>query len=612
MVLIPSGTNTGKVFSQKPTNGDGDFDFTRSTAATRVNADGNIEKQTGNYILYSQQIDNGYWDKYQMSVTANQATAPDGTTTADLIDDGTASSLHAIEENETIGFGGSVTASIHAKYVDTQYLVLAIYDTGYKSVAFDIQNGTIGNKTFSFLIPTIEDLGNGWYRCAVTYAENTRSNPFYAFGLRDDNVAAFYTSAGSNRQAYVWGAQLEDGLVARDYIETTTAAVEGGITDNVPRLDYTDSSCPALLLEPLRTNGIAYSEYFDSYWADDGQYDNITITHNATASPEGLQNATKIVGNNTSNAPQSAYIGKPSVVASQPYVSSVFAKAGEYDYIVLVIGSYNAGFWASFNLDTGVVDTAPTAADTTASIEDYGNGWYRCMIYTTNTGGAEGIYITPSVDGTNTTQYTNTTNGVYIYGAQVEAGSYATSYIPTYGTSVTRNADKVDGQENASLFNDSEGVLYVEFSALSDTRDNEFRFLISDGSNAQRIQIGLQTNNNLYANSIVGGGSQAVINHTLPNPSSNHKIAFKYKANDFALYVDGVIVGTDINGTTPTGLDIFDFYRTANNNNLVEANVRKTLYFPTALSNTDLEILTGTYYESYSAMAAALNYTVYE
>ena len=143
LVLIPSGTKTSKVYSQKPTNGDGDFDFTRSTAATRIAANGNIEKQTGNYILYSQQIDNGYWNKYQMSVTANQATAPDGTATADLIDDGTASAIHAIEENETIGFGGSVTASIHAKYVDTQYLVLALYDTSYKVVVFDIQNGTI-------------------------------------------------------------------------------------------------------------------------------------------------------------------------------------------------------------------------------------------------------------------------------------------------------------------------------------------------------------------------------------------------------------------------------------------------------------------------------------
>ena len=289
LVLIPSGTKTSKVYSQKPVNGDGDFTFSRSTAATRVNADGNIEKQTGNYILYSQQIDNSYWNKYSMSVTANQAAAPDGTTTADLIDDGTGTGTHAIEENETIGYGGAVTISIHAKYVDTQYLVLAVYDTSYKVVVFDIQNGTIGNKSLSSLIATIEDLGSGWYRCAVTHPTNTRNNPFYAFGLRDDNVAALYTSAGSNRQAYVWGAQMEDGLVARDYIETTTAAVEGGITDNVPRLDYTDSSCPALLLEPQRTNVLTHSEYFGGW----GQINTLN-TANALISPEGVQNLSLI------------------------------------------------------------------------------------------------------------------------------------------------------------------------------------------------------------------------------------------------------------------------------------------------------------------------------
>ena len=67
--------------------------------------------------------------------------------------------------------------------------------------------------------------------------------------------------SGTSGYIYIQDAQLEQGLVARDYIETTTAAVEGGITDNVPRLDYTDSSCPALLLEPQRTNLVPNSEY---------------------------------------------------------------------------------------------------------------------------------------------------------------------------------------------------------------------------------------------------------------------------------------------------------------------------------------------------------------
>ena len=90
---------------------------------------------------------------------------------------------------------------------------------------------------------------------------------------------------------YLQDAQLEQGLVARDYIETTTTAVEGGITDNVPRLDYTDSSCPALLLEPQRTNLVTQSEYFgDSYWTKSR-----ASFVNGFTSPEGLSNSYKLV-----------------------------------------------------------------------------------------------------------------------------------------------------------------------------------------------------------------------------------------------------------------------------------------------------------------------------
>ena len=190
------------------------------------------------------------------------------------------------------------------------------------------------------------------------------------------------------------------------------------------------------------------------------------------------------------------------------------------------------------------------------------------------------------------------TSGAYIYGFQIEdngAGggtSYHTSYIPTYGSAVTRNVEKVDGQENASSYNDSEGVLFVEFSALSATRDNEFRFMISDGSNEERIQIGLQTDGDLYASVIKNNSAQASFDYTLPNPTQTHKVAIKYKANDCALWVDGVERGTDINATMPSGLDVFDFYRTPNNNNYVEANVNQVLYFPATLTDTELADLT--------------------
>jgi hypothetical protein len=461
LVLIPSGTKTGKVYSQKPVSGDGDFTFTRSSAATRVNADGNIEKETQNLLLQSNTFDTT-WGATGITMTSGQA-GYDGTNNAWLMTK-TAAAYRQISQG--VSGTGVRTLSVYAKAGTLDVVTLFYRNGGGNDTAqkFNLTSGTLAGTggITNFIHSSIQDVGGGWYRCSLTYdhisGSTIRIYPDFA-----------ETDAGN---IYIQDAQLEQGLVARDYIETTTAAVEGGITDNVPRLDYTDSSCPALLLEPQRTNGLHYSEYFDSYFDADGQYDNITITHNATASPEGLQNATKLAGNSTSNNPSTAYIGKASAVSSQPYVSSVFAKAGEYDYIILTIGSYTSGFWASFNLDSGEVDTDPTAANTTASIEDYGDGWYRCMIHTTNTGGAEGVYFSPSVDGTRTTNYTNTTNGVYIYGAQVEAGSYATSYIPTYGSSVTRVYENQDATGlSSSVFNNDNLTIFYDFNYNAEGRE---------------------------------------------------------------------------------------------------------------------------------------------
>ena len=116
--------------------------------------------------------------------------------------------------------------------------------------------------------------------------------------------------------------KLEQGLVARDYIETTTAAVEGGITDNVPRLDYTDSSCPSLKLEPQRTNLITQSEYFGA-WGNDS---NTSLTANAIQSPSGFVDAYKMSAG-TSNARQSRILN---VSVSGSLAFSTYAKKGEY------------------------------------------------------------------------------------------------------------------------------------------------------------------------------------------------------------------------------------------------------------------------------------------
>ena len=254
LVLIPSGSKTSKVYSQKPVSGDGDFTFSRSTAATRVNADGNIEKETQNLLLHSNTFSNASWIKTNSSVTGSQS-GYDGTNDAWLLSKSAASGN--LRQNKTSI--GVQTLSIYAKAGTLSWVrFLAIRSAGNSpSAFFNLSgSGSVGTASgIGFIDASIESIGSGWYRCQlVVNIDLTQFRVYPADG--DGDVS------GASGNIVIQDAQLEQGLVARDYIETTTTAVEGGITDNVPRLDYTDSSCPALLLEPQRTNLVTNSRVF--------------------------------------------------------------------------------------------------------------------------------------------------------------------------------------------------------------------------------------------------------------------------------------------------------------------------------------------------------------
>ena len=278
LVLIPSGTKSGKVFSQKPVNGDGDFTFSRSTAATRVNADGNIEKETQNLFTYSNTFSS--WNQYAGITLTSGQSGYDGTNNAWELEKDASGPYIAITQSQNAS--GVVTFSIYAKQGTLRYL--NFYDpVGSAQIWFDLQNGVLNAQVGSRIDTNIEAAGNGFYRCSVTWnASGTTECRLYP----SSSGGSYSNDAGN---IYIQDAQLEQGLVARDYIETTTAAVEGGITDNVPRLDYTDSSCPALLLEPQRTNVLPH---IVNMFLVIGLIGAGTLLRIIMQSPEGVQNAT--------------------------------------------------------------------------------------------------------------------------------------------------------------------------------------------------------------------------------------------------------------------------------------------------------------------------------
>jgi hypothetical protein len=382
------------------------------------------------------------------------------------------------------------------------------------------------------------------------------------------------------------------------------------VSTNVPRLNYplidgVVSGCPSLLLEPSRTNLMTFSEQFDNAaWVKSFSI----LTSNAATSPDGYTNADKLIATSVLDG---HIVRQPATLTdSTNYSLSVFAKAAEYDFCRLQPttkdGTSNNTF---FNLVTGVV--ASTGVGHTATIEDFSNGWYRCtIVYNAGTGATTTNQqrIGVSQDGINQSFLGNDSSGIYIWGAQLEEGSYPTSYIPTSGTIATRSAETCNNAGDVNTFNDSEGVLFAEISALANDLTNRY-IAISDGTTSNRILFryfdGLSNSVSLFV--VFGGVTQVEINYQTEDIKDTSKFAIKYKVNDFSLWVNGFEVGVDTSGSVPTGLSTLSFSN-AGGTLPFYGNTKQIQYFDSALNDTDLETLTS--WDSFSDMAIGQLYTI--
>jgi hypothetical protein len=281
----------------------------------------------------------------------------------------------------------------------------------------------------------------------------------------------------------------------------------------------------------------------------------------------------------------------------------VFVKKGERSWIYL--RDTSAGNFTSwFDLENGVVGTKTGSLEN--KIEDYGNGWYRCSItYTSTTTTAKGRIYT-AIDDFAEPYQGDGTSGVYIYGAQIEVGNIS-SYIPTNGSAVTRAAETCNNAGNADLF-DSEGVLYAEISSFV-VSDGTYKILtINNGSFTDRVLISFADTNNKYRILVVSSNVTVFDYYvSVTNILDFHKIAVRYKENDFSVWLDGVQVNTDTSGAAPTGLSQLSFDNFSGGQ--FYGKTKMVGVFP-YLSNDEMECLTGEGYGTFQAMALANNYTV--
>jgi hypothetical protein len=577
LVMIPSGYKDDKLYSIKPTSGDGDFTFSRdgsgASPATRVNSAGLIEKGRTNFLLQSNNFDTT-WTTSNSSVTGGQS-GYDGTNDAWELDVTTAAG-HTQQSFTAVS--GVHTISLYAKQGTLDFLMIYARDAGGSNDAefyFDLANGVTGSTKGSNPITLkITDVGGGWYRC-----EGVSTGGFDQYRIYGSNVDNSITGTGN---IYIQDAQLEKGLVATSVIETTTAAASAGILGDMPRLDYSGgASCPSLLLEPSRTNLVPQSEVFniDSSWFGSGRP---VVETNATTSPEGLQNASRLTFATTNTLRNASEL-----TFTNGYSYSIFVKKDVGRYVTIFAAFFTTSATIGFDLDEGTCQDGGV-------IEPYGDEWYRISVSKSVTGDADksGYFYLYSTDTLGSTTSASG-NKLYVYGAQIEEGSYPTSYVPTYGSATARAQEGAQVLSVSNLIGQTEGTLFAEVDSFGVGEVANRILGVSNGTSAERIIMLTRSNGFRFIVTNSSSNNVDYTNYTTTN--GVHKLAMTYDANEVRIFVDGVKVTTDSSVTLPSSLDSVHIGKQEVNGNYANnfgGSAKQALLFTTALTDAECISLT--------------------
>jgi len=399
-------------------------------------------------------------------------------------------------------------------------------------------------------------------------------------------VGAAVTSNGTHTQYIaVTNASSNDSVYlqsnANTILSVDNISVKEETRNNVPRIDYTGGGCPHILAEPQRTNVLQYSQAIGS---NGFSAVGTSIVADQTTSPDGTQNA---VLHKEDNSNGSHFMFKDFNLSSgQAYTISIFAKSNGVNRD-LKFGDGGLGWSSGFNT---TFDLSEGTASSGGVIENFGNGWFRCSVTGTTNATTSRLIVYNTLNGVTSYQGDNS-SGVFLYGFQIEAGSYPTSYIPTSGSAVTRNKDQFTRDGIASLIGQTEGSIFLDITRDSLESYTQRVLTLSDGTTNNVIGIQLTSANDITFYVENGGSNQVAItksNATTSNVSV--KIGIAYKANDFVLYIDGTQVGVDSSGSVPA-TSIIKFSNPVGSLQYV-GRVSNLQLYKTRLTNTQLATLT--------------------
>ena len=546
LLLVPSGYKGGKLYAEIPTNGNGDLTWTRGSDGFRTNASGLIQRVPWNLLSYSEDFSNAYWSKDAgVTVDTNVDIAPNGTTTADRLNLPTNGAVY--RSGMSLGTG-SFTLSVWLKGEGANI---------GKQVLLELSNG---NSTVT--------LTGDWQRFTTT-------------GTNVINVAIKRLTSGQASAVLAWGIQIVEGTTAQTYLPTTDRL-------NFPRLDYTYGSCPAVLLEPQRTNLLPNQL---SYTSSTGVAYNTSVTD----SPIIGINSARITKNQAAGTLQYAQqnCANSALTGSTTYTISAYFKYDGYDFQTSM--EFNSSLqWGGVSwtqliniASTGV--TLGSSTSCTGSVQNAGNGWYRVSV-TITTGAVIGG-ITPVTYLMRLPSTLSTGQGFLQAVPQLEQGAYSTTVIPTSGATATRVADSFSRNNiyTNGLITSSGGTWFVELRGNVQLSPDIATIGFWLGTNSVNPNV----NGTLYFRQ--GGGSQrsniwkyesgtGTQLYTITTDTT--KIAIKWNGTTADIFVNGIKV---VSATTFTATNM-EFLTTTGVGR--PFFIQQMALYPSPLSDTDCTTLT--------------------
>ena len=585
--------------------------FTRASTATFYNGISSAVAEQ-NLLVYSQDYTQSAWQKQNLTNTANSTTSPDGTTTASTLTASAGSAFHILNSFPATNIGtGTYTVSAYLKAGTSNFCSLNVFTSagGWCTATFNLSTvavtQTTGTVAFVYVGATITSVGSSWYRVTLTFtstvttvqasvAINSSATPTLgSFGLET------WTALGTET-IQVWGAQLEQRSAATAYTPTTTAAITNYIptlstaSAGVARFDHNPITGESLglLIEEQRVNLATYSDDFsNAAWTKNAS---ATISSNSIVAPDGTLTGDKLVSANSTNS-FAVYNYAMATLAASTYTFSCYAKAGEATWFSMLLYQGTGGNHptAYYNLSNGTLGTV-SGASASATITPVGNGWYRCTLTGTTQAlsGGGALYI---ASGNGSTSYVgNGFAGLFIWGAQLEAGSFATSYIPTVASQVTKIADNplITGTNFSSWYNSKEWTVYVEADSYAPNSANLPLFSISDGG-AVSNKINVDTGTNLrtfnYSNSVNNYG---LTNLATASNNTMFKVITAVAANDVAATANGnAVKTTSAMSLMPQNISRLALFDETGNLRL-NGHMKKLTYYPRRLPNSELVEMT--------------------